>query len=177
MDKTPFKTRLGSACAFIFDYDGVFTDGIVVLLPGNVQARTANTRDGFAVQHAVKQGLQIGLISGGRDEEVAVRMRGLGLGAEDVVLNASEKLPALDAMLARWNLKRKDVCYMGDDLPDLPMLEAVGLACCPRDAAPEVRAACDYVSPMDGGKGCVRDVLEQAMRLRKVWNTPNSHSW
>jgi len=102
-------------------------------------------------------------------------MRGLGL--DEVVLNAADKLPALDAMIARWGLSREQVCYMGDDLPDLPVLQAVGLACCPQDAAPEVRAICDYISPLDGGKGCVRDVLEQAMRLRKIWNTPAAHSW
>lgn len=175
MDTPHFKTRLGSAQAFVFDYDGVFTDGIVLLLPGGQQARTANTRDGFAVQYAVKQGMSLGLISGGRCQEVAARMRGLGL--DEVVLNAADKLPALDAMIARWGLSREQVCYMGDDLPDLPVLQAVGLACCPQDAAPEVRAICDYISPLDGGKGCVRDVLEQAMRLRKIWNTPAAHSW
>ena len=100
-----------------------------------------------------------------------------GLGVQEVVLQAADKLPALDAMLARWGLSREQVCYMGDDLPDLPVLKAVGLACCPRDAAPEVRAACDYISPVDGGKGCVRDVLEQAMRLKKIWNTPAAQSW
>ena len=171
----PFKQRLAHIEAFVFDNDGVFTNGTVFLMPGGEQVRTASTRDGYAVQHAVKCGLRIAMISGGHSQEVVRRMNGLGV--TEVIMGASLKLGAFEALCERWSIQPEQVCYMGDDIPDLPVLAAAGLACCPHDAAPEVRTACEYVSPIAGGAGCVRDVLEQAMKVKGLWMNDRAHAW
>lgn len=170
-----FKQRLADIEAFVFDNDGVFTNGTVYLMPGGEQVRTASTRDGYAVQHAVKCGLRIAMITGGRSEEVVQRMNGLGV--TEVISGASLKIGEFEALCRRWNVDPTQVCYMGDDIPDLPVLEAAGLACCPQDAVPEVRSVCDYVSPVKGGEGCVRDILEQAMKVKGLWMNDRAHAW
>ena len=174
-DSLPFKQQLKHIEAFVFDNDGVFTNGTVFLMPGGEQVRTASTRDGYAVQHATKCGLRIAMISGGRSEEVVRRMNGLGV--TEVIMGASEKLGEFEKLCQRWGLKPEQICYMGDDIPDLPVLAAAGLACCPQDAAPEVRSASNYVSPVPGGAGCVRDVLEQAMKVKGLWMNDRAHAW
>lgn len=173
--RSPFKARLKDIEAFVFDNDGVFTDGTVYLMPGGEQVRTASTRDGYAVQHAVKCGVRLAMISGGTSEEVVRRMNGLGM--TEVIMGASLKLGEFEALCTRWSLSPDRVCYMGDDIPDLPVLKAAGLSCCPFDAAPEVRAEVDYVSPVHGGKGCVRDVLEQFMKLKGLWMNDLALAW
>ena len=173
--RPPFKEKLKDIEAFVFDNDGVFTDGTVYLMPGGEQVRTASTRDGYAVQHAVKCGVKLAMISGGTSEEVVRRMNGLGM--TEVIMGASMKLGAFEALCARWSVDPTKVCYMGDDIPDLPVLKAAGLACCPFDAAPEIRAEVDYVSPVHGGKGCVRDVLEQFMKLKGLWMNDLALAW
>ena len=178
MDTTPsrpFKQRLQQIEAFVFDNDGVFTNGTVFLMPGGEQVRTASTRDGYAVQHAAKCGVRIAMISGGRNQEVVRRMNGLGV--TEVIMGASEKLGSFESLCSRWGLQADQVCYMGDDIPDIPVLQAAGLACCPNDAVPEVRALSDYVSPMPGGTGCVRDILEQAMKVKGLWMNDRAHAW
>lgn len=174
-DSLPFKQQLKHIEAFVFDNDGVFTNGTVFLMPGGEQVRTASTRDGYAVQHATKCGMRIAMISGGRSEEVVRRMNGLGV--TEVIMGASEKLAEFKQLCQRWGLKPEQICYMGDDIPDLPVLAAAGLACCPQDAAPEVRSASKYVSPIPGGAGCVRDVLEQAMKVKGLWMNDRAHAW
>ena len=174
-DSLPFKQQLKHIEAFVFDNDGVFTNGTVFLMPGGEQVRTASTRDGYAVQHATKCGMRIAMISGGRSEEVVRRMNGLGV--TEVIMGASEKLGEFKQLCQRWGLEPEQICYMGDDIPDLPVLAAAGLACCPQDAAPEVRSASKYVSPIPGGAGCVRDVLEQAMKVKGLWMNDRAHAW
>ena len=170
-----FKTKLSAIKLFAFDYDGVFTNGTVYLMPDGSMARTASARDGFAVQWAVKQGLQLAVITGGREEPVAWRMKGLGV--NEVHLGAADKLAALREVAHRLGLDLSEVAYMGDDLPDLKALQAVGLSCCPHDAVPEVREVVDWVVPEGGGQGCVRNLLEQAMKLRGLWDDVDGHRW
>ena len=170
-----YKTQLSKIKLFAFDYDGVFTNGTVYLMPDGSMARTASARDGFAVQWAVKQGPQIAVVSGGKEEPVRWRMEGLGV--KEVHLGASDKLKAVTALAQRLNLSLDEVAYMGDDLPDIKALEAVGLSCCPHDAAPEVRDVVDWVVPEGGGQGCVRNLLEQAMKLRGLWSSSEGHRW
>ena len=170
-----YKTKLAAIKLFAFDYDGVFTNGTVYLMPDGSMARTASARDGFAVQWAVKQGLQLAVITGGREEPVAWRMKGLGV--NEVHLGAADKLAALREVAHRLGLDLSEVAYMGDDLPDLKALQAVGLSCCPFDAVPEVREVVDWVVPEGGGQGCVRNLLEQAMKLRGLWDDVDGHRW
>ena len=167
--------QLESIKLLAFDYDGVFTDGQIIITTDGHMLRSANARDGFAVQWARKQNVPIALISGGKEESVGVRMRYLGV--EEVHMGSHNKMEVLKGICQRMNLKIEEVAYMGDDLPDLPVLRKVGLACCPADAASEVLEACDYVSPKEGGKGCVRDVVESYMKHHGLWLAPGHEQW
>ena len=170
-----YKEKLSQIQLFCFDVDGVFTDNIVYLLSDGEQARTANVRDGYAVQHAIKKGIQIAIISGGKSE--AVRKRFEMLGVKEIMLGSSHKMSVYEALLQRLHVSDDQVCYMGDDIPDMPVMRRVGLPCCPADASPEVKAISKYVSPFNGGAGCVRDVLEQALKLRGLWLDDDAHIW
>jgi len=170
-----YKIKLSEIELFVFDYDGVFTDGLVLLMPDGSQVRQASTRDGFAVQWAVTQGLQIAVLTGGNEKAVAIRMEKLGV--TEVHLGCSDKLESLNTLCAKLNIPLSKVAYMGDDIPDLPAMNGAGLAVCPDDAVEEIRNVADYVSPKCGGRGCVRDLLEQAMRLKGVWSSEKAHKW
>ncbi len=166
--KMNFKEKLNQITAFVFDVDGVLTDGNILLLPTGDMVRSMNTKDGYAMQLAVKKGYQIGIITGGKDQMVVERLKGLAI--TDVYLNSSDKIVDYDNFLALYNLKDENVMYMGDDIPDVPVLQRVGLPCCPKNSASEVRNVVDYVSPFEGGKGCVRDIIEQTLKAQGNWN-------
>jgi 3-deoxy-D-manno-octulosonate 8-phosphate phosphatase (KDO 8-P phosphatase) len=170
-----YKTKLANIEVFAFDYDGVFTDGTVLLMPDGSEVRQASTRDGFAVQWAVKQGLKLALLTGGSEKAVATRM--VKLGVEEVHLGCEDKFESLKALCEKLQIPLDKVAYMGDDIPDIVAMREVGLAACPEDAVEEVRNIAHYISPKGGGKGCVRDLLEQAMRLKGVWYSENAHKW
>jgi 3-deoxy-D-manno-octulosonate 8-phosphate phosphatase (KDO 8-P phosphatase) len=170
-----YKAQLKEIDTFIFDVDGVFTDNIVYLTADGDQMRTANVRDGYAVQLAVKKGLRIAIISGGKNE--AVRKRFEMLGVKDIFLGSSDKIKVYESYLAQYNIKEELVCYMGDDIPDYPVMKRVGLPTCPADAAHEIRSIATYISPSEGGKGCVRDILEQALKIKGLWMTDESVIW
>jgi len=170
-----YKTKLANIELFAFDYDGVFTDGTVLLMPDGSEVRQASTRDGFAVQWAVKQGLKLALLTGGSEKAVATRM--VKLGVEEVHLGCEDKFKSLKALCEKLQIPLDKVAYMGDDIPDMLAMREVGLAACPEDAVEEVRNIAQYISPKGGGKGCVRDLLEQAMRLKGVWSSEKAHKW
>lgn len=172
---TNYKAQLRNINTFVFDVDGVFTDNIVLLMPDGEQVRNANVRDGYAVQLAVKKGLNIAIISGGKSEGVVKRFAHLGV--KDVYMGSANKSQAFAEVLKKYNITDKDVCYMGDDIPDLRVMRHVGLATCPADAAPEVKAVAHYISPYNGGKGCVRDLLEQALKIKGLWMDEDALSW
>jgi 3-deoxy-D-manno-octulosonate 8-phosphate phosphatase (KDO 8-P phosphatase) len=158
-----------------FDYDGVFTDGQILITTEGHMLRSANARDGFAIQWACKQGIPIALISGGKEESVGVRMRYLGV--QEVHMGSHNKMEVLLEICERMNLGLHEIAYVGDDLPDLPVLRKVGLSCCPADAASEVLHACDYISDKGGGKGCVRDIVESFMKSKNIWLAPGHEQW
>ena len=170
-----YKVKLEEIELFVFDYDGVFTDGIVLLMEDGSNVRTANTRDGFSVQWAVKQGLNVAIITGGKEKAVEDRMRLLGV--EEVQMGCHDKLQSLKDLCSKLNISLDKVLYMGDDMPDYPAMKVVGLPVCPNDACTDILEISNYISPVEGGKGCVRDVLEQAMRLRGIWSTENAYKW
>ncbi len=152
---------------FIFDVDGVLTDGTVLVLDNGLQARRMNIKDGFALQMAKKNGYHVLIISGGNSPQVADRLEKLGI--TDVHMAVLDKKAfVLDHMSAN-KLKAEEVLYMGDDLPDLPVLSIVGLPCCPADAAMEVKEAAQYISPLNGGYACARDVIEKVLKLNDHW--------
>lgn len=163
-----YLEKLESIKAFVFDVDGVFTDGTVTLMPSGDQVRKMNIKDGYAVQHAVKKGLNICIISGGSSE--AVRMRFQGLGVQNINLGAHYKMDIFDEFLLTYDLNKEDCLYMGDDLPDLEIMSQVGLAVCPNDAATEIKEVSHYISPKNGGEGAVRDILEQYLKSKNLWS-------
>ena len=170
-----YKIKLKEIELFVFDYDGVFTDGIVLLMEDGSNVRQANTRDGYAVQWAIKQGMKVALLTGGKEKAVEARMRLLGV--EEVHLGCHDKLASLEALCDKMGVDLDKVMYMGDDMPDYPAMKKVGLATCPNDAATDIREISDYVSPFEGGRGCVRDILEQAMRLKGIWSSEQGYKW
>ena len=170
-----YKIKLEEIELFVFDYDGVFTDGIVLLMEDGSNVRQANTRDGFAVQWAVKQGMKIAILTGGKEEAVRSRMKLLGV--EEVHMGCHNKLQSLKDLCERLDVSLDKVLYMGDDIPDYPAMKEVGLAVCPNDAVTDILEIAHYVSPLNGGRGCVRDILEQVMRLKEIWSSENSYKW
>lgn len=152
---------------FIFDVDGVLTDGTVLVIPNGVQARRMNIKDGFALQMALKNGYRVQIISGGNSSEVEDRLDKLGL--TDIQMSVLDKKAFLEKYISTNKLKKEELLYMGDDLPDIPAMSVVGLPCCPADAVSEVKEAAQYISPLKGGDACVRDVIEKVLKLNDKW--------
>lgn len=162
-----FKEQLTDIRSFIFDVDGVLADARVVLHPSGDLMRSMNTKDGYAIQEAVRAGYSVGIISGAKSESIRKRFKGLGVAS--VFLDSKNKLADFEQFLKEQNLESREVLYMGDDLPDIQAMKKAGLATCPADAVQEVQAISAYVSDYGGGAGCVRDVIEQVMRAQKKW--------
>lgn len=154
--------------ALAFDVDGVLSSNQVVLLENEIQpCRSANIKDGYSLQLAVKSGLQLAIITGGRSE--AVRRRYTALGIQDVYTGISVKISCFNHWMEQHGLRPEEVLYMGDDIPDYEVMKSCGLPCCPIDACPDIRHIARYVSPFRGGDGCVRDVIEQVLRAQGLW--------
>lgn len=161
-----FKDKLKSIKAFAFDVDGVFSEHVILDATGEL-LRTMNIKDGYAVQLAVKRGFPIAIITGGNSQ--AIKMRFESLGVTDVYLKSHYKMDDFNEFLLRYNLSASEVLYMGDDIPDLEILGVAGVPTCPADAVEEVKEASMYISPRDAGKGCVRDVIEQVLKVNNAW--------
>ncbi|MEP6700543.1 MAG: HAD hydrolase family protein [Bacteroidota bacterium] len=153
---------------FIFDVDGVLTDGTVLVLENGLQARRMHIKDGFALQMAIKNGYRVKIISGGNSPQVVERLEKLGI--LDIQISVLDKKTFLADYMTANKLKKEEVLYMGDDLPDIPAMSVVGLPCCPADAANEVKEIVQYVSPLNGGFACVRDVIEKVLKPNDHWN-------
>ena len=153
--------------AVVFDLDGVLSSETIALGMDGTPLRTVNIKDGYAIQLAMKMGLRVAIISGCKIE--AVRKRYEGLGMEDIYLGAAVKIKIYDDFIAKYSLKDDEVIFMGDDIPDLEVMNRVGCAVCPKDACPEVKAVSCYVSDKCGGQGCGRDVIEQVLRAQGKW--------
>ena len=152
---------------FVFDVDGVLTDGTLLVLPGGVMARRMNIKDGYALQLAVKKGYRVVIISGGISDDVHNRFTKLGL--KDIWMGVENKLAVLQQYMQQNGLNADEVLFMGDDIPDLQVMELAGLPCCPADAVQEIKETAVYISHIKGGEGCARDVIEKTMRLRGNW--------
>ncbi len=152
---------------FIFDVDGVMTDSSVVVLEDGKLLRRMSVRDGYALQLAMIQGYSIFVITGGKSEGVKERLNKLGI--SEVYLGVADKLSTYEEIVDTYDLNEATILYMGDDMPDYPVLRRVGLPTCPADAVPEIRALARYISPYPGGAGCVRDVIEKVLKLNDKW--------
>ena len=158
----------------MFDVDGVLTNGEVLLFKGEV-LRTLNAKDGYSLQYASKMGYSIFIVTGGNSPDVKDRL--LGLGVKEVHLSSFNKLAVYEDIKKRHNLKDEEIVYMGDDIPDYEVMSAVGLAACPQDAAVEIKAISHYQSPYIGGKNCVRDIIEQTLRVQDKWFSKDAFEW
>jgi len=167
MEKS-YKEIMPQIDTFIFDVDGVLTDGNIIIFPNGELIRQMNTKDGYALKTAVDLGYNVCIISGGTNEAVKSRLRGLGI--TDIYLGAHHKVEQLDEYLDIHDINPENVLYMGDDIPDYPVMQMVGLAACPKDAVPEIQSISNYISQRKGGKGCVRDVIEQVLKVQDKWN-------
>ncbi|WP_242135403.1 KdsC family phosphatase [Aestuariivivens marinum] len=168
MEEKSYKEYLEHITTFIFDVDGVLTDGSVIITTNGDMLRTMNIKDGYAIKTAVNKGYNICIISGGTNEGVRLRLKGLGV--KDIYLGAHNKIEQLNDYFNKNSIKRENVLYMGDDVPDYQAMKMIGLPCCPQDAVPEIKAICKYISHKKGGKGAARDVIEQVMKVQGKWN-------
>lgn len=162
-----FKTKLHKIKAFAFDVDGVFTDGTVLATDNGDLLRSHNAKDGFALRFALQKGYKIAIITGGASKSILHRFKPIGI--TDIYLKSHNKLPDFIDFLDKYQLSASEVLYMGDDLPDIEILSQCGVASCPSDAVDEVKDMCHYISHFPGGKGCVRDVIEQTMKVQNNW--------
>ncbi|MDH3322216.1 MAG: HAD-IIIA family hydrolase [Flavobacteriaceae bacterium] len=167
MEKS-YKEIMHQITTFIFDVDGVLTDGTVTIFPNGELIRKMNIKDGYALKTAVDMGYNVCIISGGTNPAVKSRLQGLGI--TDIYLGANNKLDQMDEYLDIYDIKPENVLFMGDDIPDYPVMKLVGLAACPKDAVPEIQHISKYISQKKGGNGCVRDVIEQVLKVQDKWN-------
>lgn len=166
--------KFKSIRTFVFDVDGVMTDGSIMVFDTGEQIRRMSTRDGYSLQLAIKKGYRVVVISGGSSEGVRLRLQYLGI--QDIFLNIHKKVDVLRHYAQENQLDEKDMLYMGDDIPDLEPMNYVGLACAPADAAPEIKHIAEYISSFGGGQGCVRDVIEKVLKLNSHWELDQSVS-
>ena len=168
MSSKNYKSLLPQIKTFIFDVDGVLTDGKVLVTTQGEMYRAVDTKDGYAIKCALMEGYKIVIISGGINEGIRERFKALGI--YDVYLGAHHKMDAYQDLMDNYALNPEEILYVGDDVPDIPVMEKVGLSCCPADAVSDVKAMVDYVSHKKGGQGCVREIIEQVLRVQGKWN-------
>jgi 3-deoxy-D-manno-octulosonate 8-phosphate phosphatase (KDO 8-P phosphatase) len=166
MEKS-YKEIMPQIKAFIFDVDGVLTNGIVTIFPNGELIRQMNVKDGYALKLAVDMGYRVCIISGGTNPAVKSRLQGLGI--KDIYLGVHNKTEKLHEYLDMYDLQKENILYMGDDIPDFPVMQLIGLPTCPKDAVPEIQEISKYISQKKGGNGCVRDVIEQVMKVQDKW--------
>ena len=170
-----FKIKLNKIKAFIFDVDGVLTDGSVTLMHDGMHSKTMNIKDAYALQLAIKKGYIVAIISGGKSEVLRERMKWLGI--TDIFLGSHTKIDSYNELIASYSLNHDEILYMGDDIPDHEVMKCVGVATCPADAAQEIKDISIYISQKKGGKGAVRDVVEQVLRLHGKWFDTDGFVW
>ena len=170
-----YKESLKNINTFVFDYDGVLTDGRIILKEEGEPLRTANVRDGYAMQLAIKKGYRVAIISGGKSGSVINRFKALNI--KDVFLGSDKKEVVLKDYMEKHHLGKENILYMGDDIPDYHAMHMAGIASCPADASEEIKAISHYISPFKGGEGCVRDIIEQVLKIQGKWMNHDSFSW
>lgn len=155
--------------AFVFDVDGVLTDGGILSTVEGELYRTFDSKDGFGFRMAYMHGYHLGIITGGNSQSIKMRFRTCGVPPEDIYMNSRKKMDDFEDFCARHFLAPEEVMYFGDDLPDIPVMKACGCGVCPQDAVDEVKEIADYISPRPGGKGCAREAIERVMKAQGTW--------
>lgn len=169
-----YKERLKTITTFIFDIDGVLTNGDIIVLKDEM-VRTLNSRDGYAIQYAIKMGYRVLVITGGSSVEIKNRL--LEIGVHEVHLSSFNKLNVYQELKQKYQFKDSEALYMGDDIPDYEVMQQVGVATCPQDACIEIKQISHYQSPFIGGRHCVRDVIEQTLRVQHKWFSDQAFEW
>jgi 3-deoxy-D-manno-octulosonate 8-phosphate phosphatase (KDO 8-P phosphatase) len=167
MEKS-YKEIMPEITTFIFDVDGVLTNGEVTITTSGALLRTMNTKDGFALKTALLEGFNVCIISGGNNEGIRTRLSGLGI--QNIFLGTHNKIEQFETYIKANKINPNHILYMGDDIPDYPVMKVVGLPSCPKDAVPEIQVISAYISQKKGGKGCVRDVIEQVLKVQGKWH-------
>lgn len=170
-----YKAKLNNIKAFVFDFDGVMTDGSIWTYGDRETVRCGNVKDGYAIQYAVKKGYIIALISGATSKSIDNRMEALGV--KQIYTGCTNKMDTYKLFLETNHLQPEEVVCMGDDIPDYEIMSHCGVAACPADAVQEIKEIADYISLFGGGKGCVRDIIEQVLRLHGNWFHPDAVNW
>ena len=170
-----YKALLTKVRTFVFDYDGVMTNGNLLLQMDGQPLRFANVKDGFVLQLAVKLGYRVVVISGGFSKSVENRFDALGI--KDVFLGVKDKLVVFDEFISKNGIDPETIVYMGDDIPDYNVMKKVGVPVCPADAAEEIKDISVYISDKNGGEGCVRDIIEQVLKVQGKWMSDEAHHW
>ncbi len=160
--------RFKQITTLVFDMDGVLTDGTLLVFDAMQPVRRMHIRDGYALQLAIKKGYRVVIISGSSSDAVVTRLNGLGV--MDVFMKEADKKSRLNHYVELNKLSWDEVLFMGDDMPDYAVMKMVGLACAPADAASEIKEIAHYISPINGGKGCARDVIEKVLKLNDAWD-------
>ena len=170
-----YKELLKNINTFIFDYDGVLTDGSIIMTSLGEAYRISNVKDGYALQLAKKKGYRVAVISGAHSESMIQRLTSVQI--TDVFLGVEKKLDVFNQYLEDHNLNREQVLFMGDDIPDYELMLEAGVPTCPADAAEEIKSVAKYISHFNGGKGCVRDVIEQVLKVQGKWMNDDAYHW
>ena len=169
MNQPNYKALLPNITTFIFDVDGVLTNGKVLITSQGEMYREMDTKDGYALKCALVQGYRVCIISGGTNEGVRNRLKALGI--YDIYLGAHHKQEPFQDLMDSYDLKPEEILYMGDDVPDIVVMEQDAVAACPNDAVSDVKEIANYVSHKKGGEGCVREIIEQTLRVQGKWLT------
>ncbi|MBE0674089.1 MAG: HAD hydrolase family protein [Bacteroidales bacterium] len=170
-----FKEKLGKVKTFVFDIDGVLSLQTIPMNSFGLPSRTVNLRDGYAIQLAVRKGYRVAIISGGKSKEYVRRLRGLGV--TDIYMNSRSKIEHYNNFLNKYSIGSEEILYMGDDIPDYEVMKQAGIPVCPADADSEIKQISVYISDKKGGEGCVRDVIEQVLRLHNKWMDSDAFHW
>ena len=172
---TNYKELLTGINTFIFDYDGVLSDGSIITLDDGEAYRTTNVKDGYALQLARKKGYRVAVISGAKADCMLHRLKALNI--TDVFLGVENKIATFQQYIETNGIRTENILFMGDDIPDYEVMRCVGVATCPADAAEEIKDISMYISHFNGGKGCVRDVIEQVLKVQGKWMNDDAYHW
>ena len=166
-----YKELLNKITTFILDVDGVLTNGKILVTSKGKMLREMNVKDGFIIKYALDKGFKIFIISGGTNKGVKQRLEDLGI--DEIFLGEHSKNNSYEKLIKKYNLNENEILYMGDDIPDIPVMKKIGVPCCPNDAVPDVKQISIYISEKNGGQGCVRDIIEQTLRVQNKWLSKN----
>ena len=170
-------TRFEDIKAFAFDVDGVFTDGLVLAMPDGDLLRQFNSKDCYAVRTAVNNGFPCAIITGGVSQSLLHRSRSLGVEDRHLYMLSKDKAEDFLHYCHSLGIEPDRVAFVGDDIPDIPAMRLAGLGVCPADAVAEVREAADLVSAFNGGRGCIRDLIERVLKSQGQWKFNPKDPW